>query len=199
MTIVIGITGGIGAGKSTLLKHLKQKKLFIHDSDVAVNKIYLKPTNKLIKTLKEIGLNEALNKNKINKKIISKIIFSDNKIRKSLEKFIHKEIKKIRKNFINLHKKKKTKSVFIDVPLLFEKKIDKEFDFIICVLSSKIKRLKRVVSKRKINKETFYKIIKNQTNDKERKKRANLCIYNNKTKKHFIKKIDNVLLKKIES
>ena len=47
MTIVIGITGGIGAGKSTLLKHLKQKKLFIHDSDVAVNKIYLKPTNKL--------------------------------------------------------------------------------------------------------------------------------------------------------
>ena len=193
MTLIIGITGGIGSGKSTLSNYLKKKKFFVHDSDTVVKEIYTKPTKKFQDYLIKIDLKEALKNKKINKKIIAKKIFSNELTKRKLENFIHKKVKKQRNNFIKYHKKKKTKAVFIDIPLLFENKLDNLFNKILCVLSPKKTRLKRIVSSRKIKMDIFRKIIRNQVTDVERKKRSNYFINNNKTKKFFFNKVDEFI------
>ena len=195
MTNIIGVTGGVGSGKSTLIKYLRKNNYLTHSSDEVVRNIYQNPSKSLVKHLKKIGLEKATKHNKINKGIIAKEIFTNKEIKNKLEDFVHKEVRKKREAFIKKHKKNKTNLVFIEIPLLFEKKLEHLFNKIICVLSPKKIRLNRVVRKNKKTEALFKKIIKNQTTNIERIKKSHYCLVNNKTKNNFYKKIDRVLKK----
>ena len=76
---------------------------------------------------------------------------------------------------------------------MFENNLDSFFTKIICIVSKKEIRQKRTEKSKKISKKIFTQIVKNQTSDKERKKRANYLIVNNRSKKNFIKNADGVI------
>ena len=186
MTKLIAITGGIGSGKTTLTKHLLKHGYKVHDSDGVVSALYEKPTNAFINFIKSCGLNSVVKGKKINKAKVTNKIFSNISLKKIFEKHIHEEVRKSRKKFIKKNLNQNNKPLFFDIPLLFENNLEHHFDTIICIIADKKIRLKRVLDNKKFTKETFNKIIKNQTTDKKRKKKSNLLIYNNKTKKDFI-------------
>ena len=198
MTKLVGITGGIGSGKTTFSNHLKKLGHVVHESDVVVSEIYNNPKKQFLSFIKEKISQDATNHNKINKAEIANIIFSNNKIKKLLEKRIHKEVQISREAFIKKYTKKKKKIIFADIPLLFENKLEKSFDLVICIISSKKNRSKRVLKNKKFTKENLNKIFKTQTTDKERKKRSQIIINNNKTKKDFIFSVEKVLTRLIK-
>ena len=198
MTKLVGITGGIGSGKTTFSNHLKKLGFVVHESDTVVSEIYNNPKKQFLSFIKEKISQDATNHNKINKAEIANIIFSNNKIKKLLERRIHKEVQISREAFIKKYTKKKKKIIFADIPLLFENKLEKNFDLVICIISSKKNRTKRVLKNKKFTKENLNKIFKAQTTDKERKKRSQIIINNNKTKKDFIFGVEKVLTRLIK-
>ncbi|MDC1047241.1 dephospho-CoA kinase [Alphaproteobacteria bacterium] len=193
MTKIVGITGGIGSGKTTVSKHLKKLGFLVHESDAVVSEIYTKPKKQFLSFIKEKISQDAVKKNKINKAEIANVIFSNKAIKKLLEKHIHKEVQLSREAFIKKNTKKKKKIIFADIPLLFENKLEKRFDLVICIISSKKNRIKRVLKNKKFTKKNLNKIFKAQITDKERKKRSQMIINNNKTKKNFIFNVEKVL------
>ncbi len=198
MTKLVGITGGIGSGKTTFSNHLKKLGYLVHESDVVVSEMYTKPKKKFLSFIKEKISKDAVNHNKINKKEIVSIIFNNKAIKKLLETRIHKEVQNSRDAFIKKNKKNKNKLIFFDIPLLFEKKLEKHFDLVICIISSEKNRTKRVLENKKFTKENLNKILKAQTTDKERKNRSQIIINNNKTKKDFIFNVEKVLIRLIK-
>ena len=198
MTKIVGITGGIGSGKTTFSNHLKKLGFLVHESDRVVSEIYAKPKKQFLSFIKEKISQDAINHNKINKAEIANVIFNNYKIKKALERRIHKEVQKSREAFIKKYIKKKKKIIFADIPLLFENKLEKGFDLVICIISSKKNRCKRVLKNKKFTKENLNKIFKAQTTDKERKKRSQIIINNNKTKKDFIFSVEKVLTRLIK-
>jgi len=195
MTQIIAITGGIGSGKSTLCSKLKEKSFKIHSSDEQVANIYKNPNKKFITYLNTIGLSKAIKKKNIDKKIISKIIFENKQIKKKLELYIFKIVRKKRSDFIRREKQKKTKLIFIDIPLLFENNLEKKFNKVISIITSKQVRLKRLKKTRKITEKQFINIIRSQTSDIIRKKKSDYVIYNNSTLKDFKIKINKLINK----
>ena len=195
MTKIVGITGGIGSGKTTFSNHLKKLGFLVHESDMVVSEIYNKPKKQFLSFIKEKISQDAVNQNKINKTEITNVIFNNKTIKKLLERRIHKEVKSSREAFIKKYTKKKKKIIFVDIPLLFENKIEKNFDLVICIISSKKNRSKRVLKNKKFTKENLNKIFKAQTTDKERKKRSQIIINNNKTKKDFVFSVEKVLIR----
>ena len=193
MTKIVGITGGIGSGKTTFSNHLKKLGFLVHESDRVVSEIYTKPKKQFLSFIKEKSSQDAINHNKINKAEIANVIFNNNTIKRLLERRIHKEVQGSREAFIKKYTKKKKKIIFADIPLLFENKLEKNFDLVICIISSKKNRSKRVLKNKKFTKENLNKIFKAQTTDKERKKRSQIIINNNKTKKDFILSVEKVL------
>lgn len=193
MTIVVAVTGGIGSGKSTFSNEVKKRGLKLLDSDEEVLQIYKKPTKEFLKYLVKIKLGKSIKEKRINKNYISKIIFSNKDIKLKLEKYIFKIIRENRKKFIKKEKKRKTKIIFLDIPLLFENNLSKNFDIVITILSLKKERYKRINNTRNMSKELFNKIIKNQTTDLVRKNNSDIIIKNNNTLKLYLKKINNVL------
>ena len=196
MTKTIAITGGIGSGKSTFCSKLKEKGFKIHSSDEQVAKIYKKPEKKFVTYLHTIGLSKSISKKNIDKKTISKIIFENKQIRKKLELYIFKIVRKKRSDFIKKEKQKKTKLIFIDIPLLFENNLEKQFNKVISIIASKRVRLKRLKKTRKMTESQFKNITRSQTSDVIRKKKSNYVIYNNSTLKDYKIKI-NKLIKKL--
>ena len=195
MTQTIAITGGIGSGKSTFCTKLKEKGFKIHSSDEQVAKIYKNPDKKFITYLRTIGLSKSISKKNIDKKIISKIIFENKQIRKKLELYIFKIVRKKRSDFIKQEKEKKTRLIFIDIPLLFENKLEKQFHKVISIIASKQVRLKRLKKTRKMTETQFKNIIRSQTSDVIRKNKSDYVIYNNSTLKDYKAKINKLINK----
>ena len=195
MTQIIAITGGIGSGKSTFCSKLKEKGFKVHSSDEQVAKIYKNPDKKFVTYLRAIGLSKSISKKNIDKKIISKIIFENTQIRKKLELYIFKIVRKKRSDFIKKEKQKKTKLIFIDIPLLFENNLEKQFNKVISIIAPKQVRLKRLKKTRKMTETQFKNIIKSQTSDIIRKKKSDYVIYNNSTLRDYKIKINKLISK----
>ena len=195
MTKTIAITGGIGSGKPTFCSKLKERGFKIHSSDEQVAKIYKKPDERFVTYLRTIGLSKSISKKNIDKKIISKIIFENKQIRKKLELYIFKIVRKMRSDFINQEKEKKTRLIFIDIPLLFENNLEKHFHKVISIIASKQARLKRLKKTRKMTETQFKNIIRSQTSDVIRKKKSDYVIYNNSTLKDYKIKINKLISK----
>ena len=195
MTKNIAITGGIGSGKSTFCSKLKEKGFKIHSSDEQVAKIYKNPDKKFVTYLRAIGLSKSISKKNIDKKIISKIIFENKQIRKKLELYIFKIVRKKRSDFIKQEKQKKTKLIFIDIPLLFENNLEKQFNKVISIIATKQVRLQRLKKTRKMTENQFKNITRSQTSDVIRKKKSDYVIYNNSTLKDYKIKINKLISK----
>ena len=194
MTKVIAITGGIGSGKTTLCKHLKKKGYLVHESDKLVSKMYKKPSKPFLRFLKKNISKDVVRNYKVNKKKVTNIIFNSDTVRKKLEKYIHKEARLSRESFIKKNQKNNKGVIFVDIPLLFENNLDKNFDIILCVISNKKIRTERVLKNKKFSKQILKKIFNSQTSDKNRRSRAQIIINNNKTKKDFISLAEKALM-----
>ena len=195
--IVVGLTGGIASGKTTISNFLKKKGYAVHDSDLVVNKIYSNPTPNFLKHLKKTKLSHSIKKNKINKNTIRDEIFNNKTKKRKLEKFIHNEVRKSREVFFKKHKKKKTKIVILDIPLLFEAKLTHICDYVILLYLPKKHKIERGLKRRGIKKNMLLKIIESQLSDTYKKKKSDIVINTSKSKKEsfemILSSINNII------
>ena len=164
----IAITGSFAVGKTFILSFLKSAGFKVFSCDEYLNNLYLDPVfqQKIVTIIPEMGV--------FNKKYIIKQIYTDNKIRNSLESFIHPIVKKAIKNFEQKYLEENL--IFTEVPLLFESNFESNFFKIICVYCSEIIRLKRAQSKKYFNKDVFNKIKDIQLSQEVKKYKSDFLI-----------------------
>jgi len=189
--ILIGLTGTIGSGKTFALNFFKSEKIATFSADEEVKKI-LK-----IKTIKEKIYKlfpEPFFKKKLNKSILASIVFNDKKKLNKLEKIIHPHVKKNKKIFLSKNKKKKL--VVMEIPIIFEQKSKKYYDYIILMNVNKKIQQQRVMKRKKMTLKLLKKILSNQISNKK-KKYADFVINNNgqkeKTKQTLKKTLDKIV------
>ena len=71
--------------------------------------------------------------------------------------------------------------IIFDIPLLFEKQQDRNFDAVLVVTASELTQKKRVLSRRNIKQQDFQLIKRNQMNEQEKIKRADFLINTDKS------------------
>jgi|TARA_B100000287_G_C20671440_1_gene793523 dephospho-CoA kinase len=160
--IKIAITGKIGTGKSTISNIIKRLDYLVFDCDDEVDVLYsdLQVKNRIVELFKN-KIVKLLNKDKtINRTNLSNFVFSKKSELKKLEKIIHPLVEKRRKEFIK--KECDRDLLFFDVPLLFEKKLSQQFDFIIYLYVNKKIQLERVLKRSGMTKKKFNEIYKSQ-------------------------------------
>ena len=160
--IKIAVTGKIGSGKSTVADILKDLGYYVFESDKEVDKLFnnnntKKRIEKLFWQIKNLTNKDG----SINKTLLGDYVFSKKDELKNLENLIYPLLNKERKKFIN--SKQMEKILFFDVPLLFEKNVFSEYNFIIYLhVKEKIQR-ERVLKRKKMNKDKFEKILEAQS------------------------------------
>ena len=112
-------------------------------------------------------------------------MFSNEKKRKTLNALAHPEIRRKIEEI--------TGDAVIEVPLLFESGMTDLFDRVIVVTAGEDVRINRIVSTRNISKDLAKNIIKNQTTDDERIKRADYVAINDGTRKDLYEQAKNII------
>ena len=190
--ILIGLTGIIGSGKTFALNFFKSKMITVFSADDEVKKIF---KSKIIKDKIYKKFPESFSKKKINKNKLASIVFSDRKKLRSLEKVIHPLVKKKKNLFLNRNKNKEI--IIMEIPIIFEKKNKKNYDYIILMdVNKKIQR-QRIIKRKNMTPQLFENILSNQISNKKRKD-ADFVINNNDSKDKT-KQILNKTLEKIIS
>ena len=192
--MVIGLTGGIGTGKSTVARRLVEKGYRVIDADVISRSIIEK--DEVIKEILEKIDKDLFENGKINRKKLAQIVFKDEKKLDVLNSIMHpliiREMKKEIEKQIKIYD-----IVIVDMPLIFEMKIEKEFDVILLVYASKQVQIKRIVQRDGRTEEEAENIINSQIDLEFKRKRSDYILENNGTLEHLYAKTDKIL-KEIE-
>ena len=157
----IAITGKIGTGKSVLLNQFKFLGYKTYSSDQMVKDLYAKD-KLIINEIKKLNSNLILNK-KIRFDELSNKAFKEPSFLLKLEKIIHPRLHHIRSRIIKtnqINRNTNRNIIVFEVPLLFEKKLQNNFDLVILLKCQKYLQIKRVLKRENMNREKFYNINK---------------------------------------
>ncbi len=190
----IGITGGIACGKSAVSKYLKEKKqLVILDADLYAREALSDGTIANHTVRERYGmeiLKESNNNQIIDRKKLSKIIFT-NKLEKDwLEKLIHPIVKK--KFEQELQKNREIPIVGLSIPLLFEAKMTNLCSSIWVIKCKEEIQVKRLINRDKIEKSLAKKLIEAQWPIKKKENLSDQIIENNSSFNDLYHQIDQL-------
>lgn len=178
----VAVTGGIGAGKSEFMRAVKELGIRTYSAD-EINAELLRDKRYIEKLSEAFPL--AVKDGKVDKSVLREEVFSDEKKRKTLNALAHPEIRRQIEEI--------TGDAVVEVPLLFESGMTDLFDRVIVVTAGEDVRINRIVSTRNISKDLAKNIIKNQTTDDERLKRADYVAINDGTRKDLYEQAKNIM------
>lgn len=187
--IIIGVTGGFGTGKSTVAKYFKRFGAKVIDADKIARNLLNPGTDVYRKAIDIFGGGILKNNKSIDRVKLAGIVFNDNNLLKRLNKLVHPQVKKIIKQEIARASEKK---VVLDVPLLFEAKLENLVDQIIVVKVSKAKQIERLCNKVSLRKEEILKRINAQMPLSDKVRLADFVIDNNSTIENTNKQIERL-------
>ncbi|MGD8306893.1 MAG: dephospho-CoA kinase [Ignavibacteria bacterium] len=190
--IKVAITGNIGSGKSTLSGLLVKKGYAVIIADDI--SIQLLKTDEFVKR-KVISLfgNEVYTSGKLNNKFVAGKVFSNPELLDKLNSILHPRVlheidKIIEKDFQN------EKVIFIESALVYETKIEDNFDYIVLITSDFSLRMKRTLANGKFNEVDFKNREKNQIPQEEKVKKADFVFTNNGSEEELFQKAELLLL-----
>ena len=186
--IRIGIIGTIGSGKSFIAKLFKYP---VFDADKEVRYLY-KNSRECYRKLNKI-LPKHVRSFPVRKKELIIAINENKKNLKKISSIVHPINTKKMKIFLN--KKKNSKIIVLDIPLLIENKLNKKKDVLLFVKTNRKKIIERLKKRPNFNMKTFRSLKENQLNLSKKRRIANYIIDNNYSPNIMKKKIN--LLKKI--
>jgi len=153
MTLIIGLTGGIATGKSTVTKMFQGINIPVIETDEIARDLLKKGTEGYEEVVSTFSKSILLTNNEINRKKLALIVFANPQRREKLNSIIHPRVKSIVKTEIQKHKELGTKTIVLDVPLLFETNFVNLVDKTIVVYTTFNKQVERLMERERIDKE----------------------------------------------
>jgi len=192
---VVALTGGVASGKSTVLKMFMRLGAFGIDCDVLSREALRPCTSAWWSVVKAFGKDILRRDLEIDRPKLREIVFSDEEKRRTLERIVHPEVRRMLKERLNAIKTltagERGVLVVVDVPLLFELGMQSEFGHVIVVYASEAVRLRRLLQ-RGFSREIAMKIMRAQMPLEEKVKHADFVIYNEDSKEETEKEVRKI-------
>ena len=191
--MIIGLTGSIASGKSTVSNMLKEMNYPIIDADIVARIVVEKGTDTLLKITETFGEEIVTEHGELNRPMLGEIIFSSPAKRKQLNDIMHPAIR------TEMMRQKEElllaghPVIIMDIPLLFESRLQSYVDKIIVVTVSEQTQLSRLMSRNNYSMEEAKARIQSQLPLSVKEKGADAVIYNNGTLESTREQLEKIL------
>lgn len=193
----IGLTGSIGTGKSTVSKLLRERGIAVIDADLLAREI-VKKGQECLNDLKNVFGNQILTLDgELDRKKLGQIVFSDDSKLELLNSVTHPHIRRRIKAQMNELESKNNKVIVLDIPLLFEAKMEDLVDIVLVVFAKEEIQIKRITERDNCTQEEAMRIIKAQISQQDKISKSDYTIDNSGTIEELKEKL-NGFLEKIE-
>lgn len=177
--MIIGLTGSIASGKSTVAKMLRDLGLPIVDADVVARDVVAPGSLTLAAIVESFGPGALLEDGHMNRAYVGKIIFNDVEKRQELNNIIHPAIRAEMLRQRDEYVASGAPNVVMDIPLLFESKLQNYAEKILVVSVKEDVQLTRLMSRNQLTEEEALARIRSQLPISVKEKGADAVIYNN--------------------
>lgn len=166
--LAIGITGSYASGKTFILDYLAEKGYKTFCADRCIKELYqdLSVQTQILRLLPEL---EYFNIGKI-----SNLIYNNDLAREKLQNFIYPLL--IDKLILFKKENANSKFGFAEIPLLYEAKFDKYFDFVVTIHCSEEIRMQRAITRSSFDIEIYNKIKEIQLSQESKIAKADFAI-----------------------
>ena len=164
-------------GKTTVSNMFRDIGVKVWCADKEVNELY-----KINGAATKILSNEfpsVVTKTGVDKNKLRNLIHKDNAILKKVEQIVHPLLEHSKVDFIKSNKD--LPLIIFDIPLLFEKQQERNFDAVLVVTASELTQKNRVLSRKNMREQDFQLIKRNQMSEQEKIKRADFLINTDKS------------------
>lgn len=174
--IVVGLTGGIGSGKTTVANMFKSLGVPIYIADVEAKRLMV--SSKIIKRrlIALFGSQVYIDK-ELNRAFIASKIFQDRSLLEKMNAIVHP---KVAQDFQRWIMKQNSPYVIKEAAIIFEQKMESEYDFIITVTAPAEDKMTRLIRRDQSSESKIRNIMNNQMSDASKVKNSDFVIANNK-------------------
>lgn len=174
----IGLTGSIATGKSTVAEILKKNGYPVVDADQIAREVVAVGTEGFKKIVKTFGRTIVQKDGQLNRSELGALVFSDSQKRSELERIVHPLVQERTAQIRKELESKNIKMAFYDVPLLYEKGLQKNFDAVVVVAASAQVQLERLVKRNGLTMAQATDRIRSQLSIAEKTALADYIIWN---------------------
>ena len=172
--MIIGLTGGIGCGKSVAAELFRKQGYRVIDSDVVVADLLRDDVAVLSEVRDLFGPQVFASDGQIDKEALAAIIFSDKEALHRLEAILHPRVFQVLNKTIA---EAPNERWCIEIPLLFEKGLEKYVDHSVCLQCSSELQLVRL-AERGLSESQALRRMAAQLTLEEKMRRADFIISN---------------------
>ncbi|WP_414050354.1 dephospho-CoA kinase [Macrococcus animalis] len=189
---VIGLTGGIASGKSTVANFLKEKGYVIVDADIASRKAVEIGSAGLAEIRTVFGDEVIQEDGTLNRKALGEIIFNDPLERQKLNDILHPRVRDIMEaeKAIGLAQ---GKTVVMDIPLLFENKLEHTVDEVWVVYVPEMIQIERLMTRNTLTLEEATSRVSSQLSIEFKKQKADKVIDNSGTLEDLFQQLEQLV------
>ncbi|MET3575961.1 dephospho-CoA kinase [Bhargavaea ullalensis] len=191
--MIIGLTGSIASGKSTVSHMLAERNYPVVDADL-VARVVVEPGQPALEEIRRAFGDRVITQDgTMDRRLVGELIFNDPAERKRLNDIIHpairKEMLKQRDEFLA----DGWNTVIMDIPLLFESRLQHLVDKILVVSVTEDTQLLRLMERNGFTEQEARARIASQLPVSEKEKGADAVIYNNGTLAETARQLDQIL------
>jgi dephospho-CoA kinase len=176
----IGITGGIGSGKSVICKIFTCLGVPVYDADSRAKSIMTTDGILIEQIKKEFGDLAYLPDGSLDREYLSRVIFENQEKRTLLNQMVHPRVAADTDRWLDQNRE--ASYVVREAALLIESGANLRVDKVILVTAPEELRIKRVLARDPHRlREEVVKIMATQLPEEEKKKVADVVVYNDET------------------
>lgn len=188
---VIGVTGGIASGKSLISDWFLKSQIQVVDAD-KVYKSQMKDNQDLFNEVKSFFNLEVNDPNDLYKQL-RRIVFNDKEKLQALNQITHPYVIEKMDELIVKYRDQGEKYLVLDVPLLYEAKMEDICDVVICVYLDKESQIQRLMKRDRIDYGSALKRVESQMDLDIKKEKADFVIDNAYSKDHSYQQFRQIL------
>ncbi|WP_394580258.1 dephospho-CoA kinase [Cytobacillus firmus] len=195
MSLTVGLTGGIASGKSTVSSLLIKKGYTVIDADIEARLAVEKGEEAYQEILRHFGERVLLKDGSIDRAELGSIIFHNETERKALNSIVHPAVRKRMTALKERAISRKEQLIILDIPLLFESKLQYMCDKTLLVYADENIQLQRLMQRNQLSEKEAMARIQSQMPLKDKKALADAVIDNNGTIEETEKQLWGILKK----
>ncbi|MDR4226707.1 dephospho-CoA kinase [Bacillus mojavensis] len=193
MTLVIGLTGGIASGKSTVANMLIDKGITVIDADIIAKQAVEIGMPAYRQIIDEFGEDILLENGDIDRRKLGALVFTNEQKRLALNSIVHPAVREEMLKRRDESIANQETFVVLDIPLLFESKLESLVDKIIVVSVTKELQLERLIKRNQLTEEEALSRIRSQMPLEEKVSRADNVIDNSGTLEETKQQLEEIL------
>lgn len=191
--MIIGLTGSIATGKSTVATMLKNKGYAIVDADEIARQV-VEPGSPVLSEITEVFGQEVLKADgSLDRELLGHRIFTNEEERKKLNAIMHPAVRKEMLRQKDEWLLNGARTVIMDIPLLFESKLQSFVEKVLVVSVSPSIQRARLMERNHLTEEEADARIRSQMPIAEKEDLADAVIFNNGTREETEVQLTSIL------